>query len=466
MIKRLRPLLILLGVAVLLGALLWVLIAFVLPKDDDGEDKGNAVVLMETDLTEAEYLSIKNEFDEYKLVKETIDNYYIEGKKGLAVNNSLVEALLTKLGGLTATKKVVASPSEEQLESYGLAEPACSLAVNEAGETYRFEIGNTSSSGNYYARKEGDEAVYLIATDIPDIVLLSRYQFYSEEMIQYTGQTADLEKLTEIIIGGSKRDQELIIRNNVLGDEEVGAAFMLEEPIYHSFSNEMSERINTLLSTLPTCSIVGDDTTPAGLKKYELDQPHYYISFTIDGETQKVYFGKVNDSNSRYCYAEGSPFVHYVDESYCQFFASPLKDYCEDMIYTRAYDQLSGIKISGKGRSYQIDIGKLDEEGEFNVAVNNRSVKSEQFSEFYSHILMIDITDMGEKGENKTPYLTVEFTLHNGTVETMKFYEVSGLKCFCELNGTGLFWVATQNVDRILSNAQALYDGEVIKVEW
>lgn len=48
----------------------------------------------------------------------------------------------------------------------------------------------------------------------------------------------------------------------------------------------------------------------------------------------------------------------------------------------------------------------------------------------------------------------------------MNFYQVSELKCFCELNGSGHFLVSTLNVDRIVENAQKLYNGEVIELEW
>ena len=98
MIKRLKPVLILLGVAAVLGILLWVLVAFVLPKDEAGEDKGNSVVLMETDLTEADSVEIKNTFDHFTLVQQAIDHYYVDGKKGYVVDNDAILEFLKNLG--------------------------------------------------------------------------------------------------------------------------------------------------------------------------------------------------------------------------------------------------------------------------------------------------------------------------------------------------------------------------------
>ncbi|MBQ8895028.1 MAG: DUF4340 domain-containing protein [Clostridia bacterium] len=467
MIKRLRPLLILAGCAVVLGIVLWVLVAFVLPKDEAGDEKGNSVVLMEVDLDEADSIEIKNTFDEYTLVKEAIGSYYIEGKKGYNISNDSVLNLLENIGSLTATKRVVGSPSAEQLESYGLADPYGTVKVVDGEDTYQFSFGTTSSSGNYYTRMEGDEAVYLVDTTVPDTVLLSRYQFYYDEMIDYTGETEDLEGLTNINIGGSKREQEIKVEMNDLGDDEVGSSYVMVEPIYQSFSNTMQDSLNELMTTLATCAVVGDDTSAEKLKELGLDDPQYILSYILDEKEVIIYFGNVTDSGNQYCYVPGDKFVHAVSATYTACLGETLKSYCEDMIYTRAADALSGIKISGSGKSYTIAIGdETDDEGNFNVTINNKRVDSELFSDFYSHILTIGITDLGQKGENNTPYLTVEFTLKSGVKETMKFYSVSELKCFCELNGSGHFWVSTLNVDKILENAQKLYDGEVISLEW
>ncbi len=464
--KRLRPLLILAGSAVVLGIILWVLVAFVLPKDETGEEKGNSVVLMETNLTEADSIEIKNAFDTYILTKEAIGSYYIEGKKGYKVNSASVVELLKELGSLTATKKVIDAPSEEQLKSYGLKTPFGTLKVKDDDKTYGFSFGTTSSSGNYYLQMEGDPAVYLIDSTVPDVALLARYQFYTNTLIEYTGEADELEKLTDIKIGGKEREQEIVIEMNILGDDEVGTSYMMTAPIYQSFSGAIQDSLNELMIYLGTSTVVGDDTGDAALKKFGLDDPSYILTYVLDEETVEVHFGKVNDSGYRYCYVPGGKFVHYIPETYTECLGKPLKSYCEDMIYTRAADTLSHVTISGSGKTFEIAVGEKDEEGNFYVTINNKQVDSELFSDFYAHILTIGITDLGQKGEEQNSYLDITFTLKNGTKEYMKFYSVSELKCFVELNGKGNFWVSTLNVDKILSNAQKLYDGDVISLEW
>lgn len=466
MMKRLRPLLILAGSAVLLGVLLWVLVAFVLPKDESGEEKGNSVVLIEDDLAEADSVEIKNTFDSYTLVKKAIGTYYIKGKDGYAIDSSAVVSMLKDIGSLTATRKLIDAPSKEQLESYGLSTPYGTVKVTDDEKSYEFHLGTTSASGNYYLQMEGDPAVYLVDSTVPDTVLLARYQFYTNALTTYTGEAAELEKLTEFTIGGAEREQEITAIVNELAEDEVGASFMMTAPLHQSFSATAQTNINNLMINLSTCTVVGDDTGAASLKKYGLDKPAYTLSYVLDGKTVTVHFGKVNDSDYRYCYVPGGKFIHYIANADTECLGLPLKSYCEDMIYTRAADMQSHITISGSGKTFEIAVGDKDEEGNFFVTINNKQVDSELFSDFYAHILTIGITDLGQKGEAKEPYLSIEFTLTDGTKESIKFYSVTELKCFVEVNGKGNFWVSTLNVDKILSNAQKLYDGDVISLEW
>ena len=466
MIKRLKPVLILLGVAAVLGILLWVLVAFVLPKDEAGEDKGNSVVLMQTDLTEADSIEIKNTFDHYTLVQQAIDHYYVEGKKGYEVSNDSILSFLEDLGSLTASKKVIDNPDADQLKSYGLESPYGIVTVKDNADTYTFKIGATSASGAYYMQMGNEPTVYLIDGTIPDVALIARYQFYTDVMIDYSEESTDQETLKWFEISGKKATANYRLELNELGEDEVGATYLLTSPINHSASMVVQDHILNLLTTLTSASVVGDDTSPETLKKYGLDDPAYTFAFIQNGKSQTVHFGNSTEAGYQYCYTEGGKYIHNIETSNTDFMGGKLKDYCEDMIYTRAADNLKSIKVSGMDKNFQISIGDQDENGNFYVTINNKVVDSELFSDFYSHILMIGITDVGEKGKETTPYVSLQFTLKDDTVETMKFYPVSELKCYCEVNGTGSFWVTTMNVEKIVENAQKLYNGEIIITEW
>lgn len=467
MIKRLRPMLILAGIAVVLGIVLWVLVAFVLPKDEAGEEKGNAIALIATDISEADSVKVENTFDTYTLVKEAIGSYYIDGKKEYTVNNTAVETFLENLSALSASRKLVEEPTAEQLEGYGLSTPNGTITVVNDDDQYVITLGTTSASGNYYCQIAGDPAVYLVDTSVPNTALLSRYQFYSSQMVEYDVNADNATELTAFTIGGTGREQEVQCIEQELADDEVGTTFIMTAPFRHSFSSAMHSELTTMLTALSSCPVVGDDTSAEALAELGLDDPVYILRYTLSGEDKEIYFGKVNASGYQYCYETSGKFVYYVEESTIDMLGYSIKEYCEDLVYSRAADELAHIKITGSGKTYNIDVGEQDKNtGEFNVTINNKSVNSESFSDFYAHIITIAITDLGEKAANSECILTATFTLTDGTVETLKFYPVSELKCFCERDGSGQFWVSRLSVERILENAQKLYDGEVITLEW
>ncbi len=465
MIKRLRPMLILAGVAVGLGLLLWVLVAFVLPKEPAGEEKANEVVLLNADLTEADRIEIKNTFDEYVLVKRAIENYYIEGKEDYPLIYDNVEYLLDNISQLKATKMLVDQPTDEQMEGYGLKEPQGVVTIVNDSDRYVLKLGTTSASGNYYCQLEGDEAVYLLSTTVPNVVLLSRYQFYSGRMIDYEDDATKNEDLTDIYIGGTGRDPAIRMKQQVLGEDEVGAAYLLTEPFNHAASSLAISYMSSMMTAMSSAPIVGDDTSPAGLAKYGLDKPVYTYRYVKGGKTFTVHLGNTNESGYQYCYEESGKFIYYIEASSAEVLGGNIKSFCENLIYSRTIFNYSALKIEGGGKTYNITVGDQDELGDFNVVINNKKVNSDLFSDFTSHLTTISITDIGEKKGNDC-ICTVTITLRDGSVDVLKFYPVSELKCFYELNGSGQFWVSKMNVEKIIENAQKLYDGEVINLEW
>jgi len=481
MIKRLKPVLILSGILVVLVAAFLILMQFAPEAEEaEGETEGKTeektIYLLNQDLSEdpedrlgveldeADSIKIENGFDTYTLVKKAIGTYYMQGKKELDVNSDSVVTLLDSIGAM-GIKDTVDADDIQDLKNYGLDKPSATVTVKEGKNTYVLQVGNVTDANQYYVQLKGDPNVYLVDSTVPDIVQLSRYQFYTDTMVEYSDATEDQETLKKFVVGGPGRDEEIVITMNDLEDDEVGAAYMITEPFGHPFSSTMQDNLQALITALTTCGIVGDDVSPAGLAKFGLDKPSYYMSFTMKGKTQKVWFGDVSDAGYRYCYAEGGDFVHNVSESDADVLYAPLKDYCEDMIYTNAYDLMEKIKISGQGKTYQIAVGEVDD-GNFTVAINNKVVSSDLFNDFYAHLLMIGITDLSETEVSGDPYLTVELKLRGGGTDVIRFYEVGENKCFCEVNGGGYFLVKTHNVDKLLENAQKLYDGETINLEW
>ena len=91
-------------------------------------------------------------------------DWTIDRPGGTPADNNLVQSFVSSLVTLTPSRKLMASPSASDLQSYGLS-PASSVLVvhlRSGGTPVELDVGQTAPTGEYYARVAGDPAVYLI----------------------------------------------------------------------------------------------------------------------------------------------------------------------------------------------------------------------------------------------------------------------------------------------------------------
>ena len=106
------------------------------------------------------------------------------------------------------------------------------------------------------------------------------------------------------------------------------------------------------------------------------------------------------------------------------------------------------------------------EESNLQAYINNKFVEYENFGSLYAHIISIDVSEVGTKPEGATPLVTIEVNCLDGTKDILKYYKISELKSFFELNGEGRLIVPTSKVEQILTFSQQLYDGQEIVLDW
>ena len=83
---------------------------------------------------------------------------------GIPADNNLVQSFVSSLVTLTPARKLMASPSAGELQSFGLSPAGSVLIVHlKSGlPSVELHVGQTAPTGEYYAQVAGDPAVYLI----------------------------------------------------------------------------------------------------------------------------------------------------------------------------------------------------------------------------------------------------------------------------------------------------------------
>lgn len=465
--KKLRPLIALALVAVLLFVSVAVL-KHVIPDEtyDITEEEASTDIELTENIsgTSATRVEIKNTLDEFTFVRRLEKTYEIEGKEQLPVSNSTILSALTYAGAVTAVTEVDTGVTD--WEEYGLAEPISKVTWIKGDYSHYFELGDLAPSGNYYMRFNGGDTVYTYDVSAANMFITARMDYYDTSLFAFDS-TTDGPYITNFTIYSKKMGETVNADLQDLTSEDLGmSAYIMTAPIEHNFSTEKFEAVSTLMGNLTSLTVFSDDISQENLEKYGLTDPEYTFTFTNVAVKNVIHIGDASDEGYRYAYAEGKPFIYIIDEEVMQVLTYDVAGYCDIMSYSRSYDTIDTLRIEGGGKTYNIDIVGTSEEGDLKAYINNKFVEYENFGSLYAHIISIDVSEVGTKPEGVQPIVTVTIDCLDGTTDVLKYYKISDLNSFFELNGEGRLIVPTAKVEQILTFSQQLYDGQEIVLDW
>lgn len=464
LLKRLAPIIALCVVAVMLFSTVAILKHAVPEDDPNNTDTSNEDEIKIFDLNgaSADRLEIKNVNDEFAFVKKLQKTYYIEGKEDNPVSNAAILTTLTYFGDLSAVAEVEKGVTD--FEQYGLNAPLSTVTWTKGDTKHFIEIGALAPSDNYYMRVDGGDTVYTLNKTTASYFLSPRMDFYDTTVFEFNKEN-DSAYINYFSIK-KKGQEELVVELQDLTDEELFSAYLITAPIEHSLSVERSDGVISLIEALNTLTVYDDDLSPEKLKKYGLDDPEYTFTYRNVQDVHTAYFGKTSDQGYVYMYAEGKNFVYIIDEATINILTYDIAGYCESMSYTRSYDTIDKLTITGGGKSYEIVISGTAEDEDLKAYINGKYVEYENFASLYAHIIGIRISSIGNKTPNDDLAITIKVDCKDGTTDVIRYYKQTDLDTFFELNGSGRLLVPTSEVEKILTFAQQLYDGEEIVLGW
>ena len=91
------------------------------------------------------------------------DGYLMTEPRHATADSTKMSDITTSLTSLSADSLVKAHPSQEDLESYGLTDPAVVCEFTSGGKDYVLKLSATDADGNRYIVYDGIDAVFLIA---------------------------------------------------------------------------------------------------------------------------------------------------------------------------------------------------------------------------------------------------------------------------------------------------------------
>lgn len=142
-----------------------------------------------TQLSDPTALSVTNQYGSFAFTKGE-EGWTRDDDSDFPTDQDALDDLADQAGKLAAVR-TIADP--EDLSSYGLNEPTMEVNLtDEDGTQVKLLIGSTLDSGDYYAKLDGSDTVYTIASTFPEaldiqvdeLIALAQFPSLSEDNIQ------------------------------------------------------------------------------------------------------------------------------------------------------------------------------------------------------------------------------------------------------------------------------------------
>ena len=195
--KRKKLAIILLAVVAVLAVLYFAVLSPLLRTDEPADEtqllpgelmdsSGYIMMFERIEQSNISSISVHNSYGDWEMYKASDGNFYIRDHESVPYNKAAFSSLVVAAGYSATLGRVSDSCTGDALEEYGLTGD-CSYYVIKSvgGAEYKVYIGDLiPTAGGYYARLEGRDAVYIIASDART-TLLAPVNAMAHSMVTY-----------------------------------------------------------------------------------------------------------------------------------------------------------------------------------------------------------------------------------------------------------------------------------------
>ena len=424
-------------------------------------------------------LDVFNSFGSFAFYQDTDGDFYIEGKEGAPYDESALSALITAAGYTRTLYRVMKECDD--LSAYGLAaeqDPAYYVLRTRNDKVFKVFIGDAiPSDGGYYCRLDGRDALYVLDATIADSLLVPA----SSLITPILGYTLPASTFFEV--------SDFYVEHNGEKTIEIGytpdTANLADRPSNSVFT--MSEPKGYVVNELNYYSVLekfqdfeGDQTLEFGkfgeampeetLAAYGLDDPEYVVRYVYEGidsvirltPTGKV-VGNGEDTGYYFAYSELWNLIALVDGSKVSFLNWNTIMYVAQQVFLRNIDDISRIEIESPAFSEVFLLHNAGSALSVAMMSDGRTLPQSQivnFRQFYKTMLTLGIEDYTESEALDDKLMSLKITTDDGYEFLYEFYGYSTRRCFMTLNGEGEFYCLRDIVDKIISDARRVVNGD------
>ena len=317
---------------------------------------------------------------------------------------------------------------------YGFSEPEAVAEVEYKDGKYTITVGkrfsNSGMEGAYLKLSNKPNTIYVLATEYVDCYTTDLTYYidtFAPTKVEQTDGTSkyfsdELDSFDYIELSG-----ELVklrkVRIEMYGRENSNLLYKMTLPAYtHVDGAKLSDMLDIMKENLETYELYyfNKDGIPADeLKKYGLDNPQAVIEYKVgDSKTNIKLTQSQTDKNYYSMIVEGTPAIYKVTRLSFEFLSYSRMDYATNSVLLDNLDGLKSLTLSIDNKAYKFDISvdTTEEDGEeieeIKVKYDGKTIKSSNFSNFYSYMLAI------------SPYISESSLVQERPKDAQEYYNV------------------------------------------
>ena len=418
------------------------------------------------------------------------NDWYIKG-----VDEKFIDIESTALTvGDCASVEYLFERDEQEKTDYGFSDPEAIVEVKAKGGNYIITVGkkftNSSMEGAYLKLSNKPGKVYVLASENIDY-FTQDLSYYIDNMAptavpqtknnsEYFAEKLDsfdyVEFSGELVKSGN-------VRIEMYGRENSNLLYKMVSPVYTHVDGEKIADLLSIMKEDLECGEVyyfnKNGIPEKVLKEYNLDNPQATISYKAGDASVNIKLAQSKTDKNYYSMViDGVPAIYMVSRLSFEFFEYSRIDFATSSVLLENIDGLKALNLNIGGKEYKFDISKKttekdgEETEELVVKYDGKTLKTENFSSYYSYLLAItpylSDTSLVEKPNDAKEYFSAEFVVKDGSKDsdlTFKVYKMASNenRYFIELDGNAIGLCSKTMADKVVDNINRLINNKKIE---
>ena len=379
---------------------------------------------------------VENEDGTTSTVTETTI-YTLVGYEDKDLLTGYPDMLANDSAALVAGKKVNDGSDKGD---FGFDSPRATVTVTySSGESATIIVGDDAPDNKgAYVMVEGDENVYLAASDSVDGFLLGAMGMISTEI----GSAASDDSgnvFSKMVMGGTLFGGDVVFE--YANSENFSETYRITSPDNVLANEEVVTYMLNNVRNLKAKEVAAVNVPDDKLADYDLDEP--YATVQAEYPDLKVDYKASKPDGEGNFYLLSSGIVYKMSTDSVPWVLHDYNDCVVKSILRPKYGSVTGVSIEADGKTYDFDIKTTEEkDGDVTnttttVTCGGAAVDSDKFNTFMQNLESAERAGGIEKSaDSGKSVLKITLKFADGETTTAEFYEAANRKCPVIVNGS------------------------------